>query len=162
MPATAYLLAWNPKRAPWKARSGILRRVRCEGYAEFPWSVAAKSVEPGDRMFFIRLGLPPRGIFASGVAVSRPYSAPHWDPSKWESGQRIRLVDLRIDRMLDPDTEEILPRSALDAPAFNVMHWNTQSSGIHVPAPVAWALEDAWYGHLNRLGNNAGESGLPL
>ena len=48
MPATAYLLAWNPKRAPWKARSGILRRVRCEGYAEFPWTVAAKSVEPGN------------------------------------------------------------------------------------------------------------------
>lgn len=162
MPATTYLLAWNPRRAPWKARSGILRRVRCKGCAEFPWTVAAKSVEPGDRMFFIRLGLPPRGIFASGVAVSPPYAAPHWDSLKRQSGKHIRLVDLRIDRMLDPDTEELLPRSALDAPAFSPMHWNTQSSGIHVPAQVAWALEDAWDSHLSTLGDNSGGSGLPL
>lgn len=153
MPAVTYLLAWNPKRAPWKARRGIVRRVRREGYAEFPWTTAAKSIEPGDRVFFIRLGLAPRGIFASGVAVSRPYPAPHWDPVKQESGKHIRLVDLWIDKMLDPDAEEILPMAALDAPDLKTMHWNTQSSGIHIPAPVAWALEAAWEGHLKLVTN---------
>ena len=47
-----------------------------EGKLEEDWSVAShKTIKPGDRAFVVRVGVEPKGIFASGIISSEPFLA---------------------------------------------------------------------------------------
>ena len=64
----------------------------------------------------------------------------------------VRIVDIRLDSMIDTDTEPLLDKSRLQEAPLDTMHWSTQSSGIHIPVPVAQALEYLWELHIQQLG----------
>lgn len=148
----SYLVSWNPRRSEWAARKYLIRDIRKKGFASSSWTVASKDVWPGDRIFFIRLGKKPLGIFAAGNAISHPYLSPHWDKVKKKQGKLIRTVDIRLDSMIDTDTEPLLDKSRLQQAPLDRMHWSTQSSGIHIPVSVARALEDLWELHIQQVG----------
>lgn len=147
-----YLLAWNPKRAPWRERTELLRRIEAGQPAVTSWGMLSKSIRPGDRVFLIRLGVPPRGIIASGSAVSGAYLTPHWDPEKRRQGKSSRCVDIALSRLLDTDAAPPLSVDDLNEPPLDEMHWRIQGSGVMIPAHVAAALESRWLAHLERTG----------
>lgn len=135
-----YLLTWNPNKWWWwdddegeEAAAASFMQVR-------DWSCVSKSVVAGDRVFLLRQGKEPRGIFAAGVATSSPYPAENWDGS----GREKQFVGVRWDPAQRSSLDPILSRAALDTPALRDMHWGTQSSGIAIPDRVASALETAW------------------
>ena len=109
------------------------------------WSCAhSTQIREGDRLFLIRQGEEPRGIFASGLSDSDWYEALHWDETKARAGVTTHYVDVRFDVLLNPKERPILAREFLDAPPFSDQHWDTQSSGISIREHVAVALEEEW------------------
>ncbi len=139
---STYLLTWNPNRWNWTDLVLTAHRVREEGSAVVQWSCGnTRKIEAGDRVFLLRQGVEPRGIVASGTVIEPPYEDVHWD----ESAPKPALyVDVELDALLDPDSEDVLPRELLNEPPFSAMHWNAQSSGTTIPAHVAAALTEAW------------------
>lgn len=137
-----YLLTWNPKRWPWDYLSEAADRVAEDGTFRDRWSCGTtRRIERGDRVFLLRQGMEPRGIIASGTVATAPYEAEHWDPERMEPGL---FVDVDFDALRDPETDPILPREHLDDPEFADVYWNTQRSGILIPAHVAPVLEREW------------------
>jgi 5-methylcytosine-specific restriction protein A len=104
------------------------------------WSCArSKQIRKGDRLFMLRQGKEPRGIFASGWATTDWY-----EHANWRGPGYCHYIDFVYDKLLDPAADLILPREALRP--LGRMHWDTQMSGVRIPDPVARALEKMWSG----------------
>ncbi len=142
----SFLFAWNPKVWPWNDLPLAISEIRERGFIVQRWACGSrKQVRQGDRVFLIRLGLEPKGIFGSGVVVSKPYRAPHYVPEKARAGRMAWRVDVRFDKLLDPEQEAIIPREQLVYEAqFATMHWDTQMSGVSIPEAIANVLEEHW------------------
>ncbi len=141
---TTYLLAWNPKRCQWDDLAKTSDAVKA-GETFITWSCGnSKRIQKGDRVFLIRLGEQPKGIFASGIVTIGSHEGLHWDDKKAAFGETCMFVKVCLDTLLDPESETILPRELLDEARFSGMHWDTQMSGVRVPEPVATELEKVW------------------
>ncbi len=146
---STYLLTWNPNRWAWTDLDGAVYRVREEGSVLRRWSCGnTRKTEAGDRVFLLRQGVEPRGIMASGTVIEPPYEDLHWDINV---SKLALYVDVEFDALLNPESDDILPRELLEEPPFSGMHWNTQSSGTTIPENVASALEEAWSELLDGL-----------
>ncbi len=136
-----YLLTWNPKRWYWEDLQDCIKTVKKEGCYSSNWSCGCnKKIKTGDRLFMIRLGEEPRGIFASGWAESDFYEGEHWNP---ESEKAALYIDIRLDVLLDVEHEPIFPRTQLKS-MFPNMHWDAQSSGTTIRPEVTVKLESEW------------------
>src|ERR1700733_16294659 len=108
-----YLLTWNPIRTPrsWAEEAAMI--AEGTSYTE-GWSTGKrKHMQPGDRLFLLKQGKEPRGIMASGKAVSDVYQGAHWDDELSLTGETTLYLDVEFDRILDPESEEILHLSLL-------------------------------------------------
>lgn len=144
---TTYLLAWNAERWPWSDLPEMAAAVRAGETVSTRWGWGcghSKRLQAGDRAFLIRLGKRPKGIVASGIIVKGSFEALHWDEAYAAVGRTMRYVEVQLDRLLEPGIDRILPRDLLKAPPLGEMHWDTQMSGIRIPAPVASGLEEIW------------------
>ena len=140
-----FLLTWNPNKWHWRDMAADIHRCQSEGYLDDRWSCGRnKHIQPGDRVFLLRQGQEPRGLIASGRATSPVFEAPHWGGDDATRSPIARYVSVRFDVLLDPDREPIFRREWLDAGPFVGVHWNTQVSGISIPAPIARTLELEW------------------
>ena len=141
-----YLLTWNPKRSNWDNDIGEMAdAVKNGGTTETTWSCGnTKSIQEGDRIFFIQLGVSKKGIFASGKAIKGSYEDSHWETERAERGETCRFIKVQFDRLLDPDCDTILSREILKLPPFDSVHWDTQASGIRIADSVAIELEKLW------------------
>jgi 5-methylcytosine-specific restriction protein A len=141
-----YLLVWNPNRWPWADLPEVVKRVGRGEPVIRRWSCGSnKRIVIGDRVFLMRLGREPRGIFASGAVVDEPFEAVHWQPEKAKLGRKARYVRFQFDALLDPENEPILWRERLKSEApFSAAHWDTRSSGIRIADDVAGELEKVW------------------
>jgi len=143
---SSYLLAWNPDRWEWTDLESLVSTFRRGEIVRESWSCGRnKRITTGDRVFFIKLGKEPRGIFGYGTVTRPSYEDVHWsDPNKTS-----QYVGYQIDSIVNPETEPILPRSRLDEEPFASVHWSTQSSGISIPDDVALALHQEWLQFVN-------------
>ena len=140
-----YLLAWNPKRWEWEDIDKMSHDVKMGLPISTRWSCGnSKRIKRGDRVFLIRLGKEPKGIFASGIVTVGSYEGIHWDELKRAKGEKGLFVDVRFDTLLNPETETILPRAILDGPLFSTMHWDTQMSGVAIKDEIVLELEHIW------------------
>lgn len=143
-----YLLTWNPKRWNWENLQDQIDELNKQGFFIGRWSVGvSKRIKQGDRLFLIRLGKEPKGIIGSGWAESDFYEDDHWDNEKYENGESANYVDVRFDKLLNPDFEAVLPRKELNH--LGKMHWDSQSSGVNIPDDVAYRLENEWADFLD-------------
>ncbi|MFN2277653.1 MAG: hypothetical protein ACK2UR_08590, partial [Candidatus Promineifilaceae bacterium] len=103
-----------------------------------------KHIRPGDRLFLLKQGAEPRGLFASGSAVSEPFSALHWDEEKAALGVHATYVVMQFETLLIPE-DTILRRDLLKGhPILSQQHWDTQVSGIAIKTAVLPELERFW------------------
>lgn len=146
----AYLLVWNPKRWHWWDELGDSFDKVGKHY-EGNWSSGnSKSIRKGDRVFLIRLGKEPRGIVASGYALSSPEEGKHWDESIGRTRRKARYISIRLDTLLNPAREKILYRSQLNKGILAKMNWDSRACGVRIPDDVAAELEVAWGRLLNK------------
>jgi len=136
----AFLLTWSPERFAWEDLPRMARRVRGGRRVRDRWSCArSKQIRRGARLFMLRQGREPRGIFASGWAITDWYEGPNWRGPGY-----CHYLDLVYDVLLDPARDPILPREALRSGKLARMHWDTQSSGVGIPDDVVAELERTW------------------
>ncbi len=141
-----YLLAWNPNRWHWSDLTDVVEKVGRGEPVVRRWSCGrSRRIVRGDRVFLMRLGQQPRGIFGSGTVVVEPYEDIHWEPEKARIGKKTVFLKFRFDALLDPEQEPILWRERLKSEApFSRVHWDTQISGIRIPDEIAIELEKVW------------------
>lgn len=143
----AYLLTWNSSRWPWTELAQEAQRAAAGEMITSRWGCGRnKHIQPGDRLFLLKQGAEPRGIFASGSAVSKTFSAPHWDIQKAALGMPANYVVMQFDTLLIPE-ETILRRDFLKGhPLLGQQNWDTQVSGIAIKTAVLPELEKLWRG----------------
>jgi 5-methylcytosine-specific restriction protein A len=146
MTMATYLLIWNPNRWTWEVEDvqRDIAQLEKVGHIEgFRWSAGTnyRQIEAGDRLFLIRLGSEPRGIFLSGFAKGYAYKAAHWDSSK---SKRAWYVDVEVDVLLNPyDEKSILSYEELEAISTG-QRWSPPASGERIKDEVAAKLEVEW------------------
>lgn len=138
-----FLLAWNPKRWEWDDIESM-RNQLSKGFEVYRnWSCRSSKVQAGDRVFIIRLGEKPKGIFASGVVEKGSHLGPHWE---LKEKRQINYVTISFNKLINPEIDGVnmLFREELEDKKFQPMHWSTQMSGVRIPDKVADHLVDAW------------------
>lgn len=148
---STFLLAWNPKRWAWTDLATVAQQVKNGQTVNLTWGCGtSQQLQAGDRAFFIRLGVAPRGIFAAGHIRKSAYPDSPWDESKAHTSRVGFAVEVTLETLLDPAVDTILPRALLNAPPFAAMHWDTRMSGVRIPAEVAAELEKVWAGFAKK------------
>jgi uncharacterized protein DUF6438 len=147
--APTYLLTWNPDKAyKWEDLQDCIDDVREHGFYATAWSCGRNpKITAGDRVFMMRQGhgsRERRGVFASGWAMSDVYEQEHWDPAEARKGKLALYVPIRLDVLLDSDSEPILPRSVLREDPLAGGPWDARSGGVAIPDEIANELEKEW------------------
>lgn len=147
-----FLLTWNPRNWAWDDLDEMVARTARGEPVEDHWSCGnTRRIRTGDRLFLMRQGVEPRGIMAAAWARSATYEGPHWDEARRDRGDTALRVDLRFDRILHPDLDEILTLDRLgDGPLASV-NWATPASGIQIREGTA-ELERLWAGLVGIYG----------
>lgn len=144
-----YLLTFNPEKAyKWEDLRDCIDDVRDHGFHSTSWSCGRnRKISAGDRVFMMRQGHSSgerRGIFASGWATSDVYQQEHWDEAEARKGKLALYVPIRLYVLLDPDAEEILPRSLLKEDPLAGGPWDARTGGVEIPGEIAAGLEREW------------------
>lgn len=145
-----YLLTWNPDNWNEWNIDDLIIILNQTGICRFDWSCGVtKSIQPNDRLFLIRLGKEPKGICASGFAISNVYKDKHYrDPNKTANN-----IICEFDILLNPEKEKILEMDVLKFGILSEQHWSTQSSGILIKPNLVEELEKVWF-DFNLKSNN--------
>lgn len=99
--ASTYLMTWNPTISPIADYDQIVRDANSAKGCKLSWSCGnTKRIEPGDRLFFFRQGLHPKGIIGDGYALSHPYPDQAWNA---DSKSETHYVDVRWDYLIHAD-----------------------------------------------------------
>lgn len=149
---STYLLTWNPRKWHWANLEECVAETRAFGELLEPWSCGrSKRIKTGDRVFLNRQGVEPKGIMASGTAVSDVFEENHWDSAMALRGRSTYYVEVEWEIIIDPEKELLLQRETLrkDFPQVN---WDTQMSGIRIDDTIVERLEENWNSHVARLG----------
>jgi len=142
----AYLFGWNPVKFKWDDIDDDIKQLSETGNLEDNWSVAShKTIKPGDRAYIARVGLEPKGIFASGYVASEPYIA-------FRKGRHYHRITIKIDVLLNPDKQPILSLDILKTGNLAAQTWTPQASGISIRPQLADELEGVWLDFLDTGG----------
>ena len=137
-----YLFAWNPKLWPWDELPAEQRKLRRRGHLDTQWSAGrVRHIEVGSRAFFMRLGVPPKGIIGAGFTLTEPQPGPHWLPARAAAGVITQFIQLRLDSMY---TLPLVTAEDLAKPPFSRFRWTIRASGVRIPSTLADALENLW------------------
>jgi hypothetical protein len=144
-----YLLTWNPDKAyKWEDLQDCMDDVRDHGFYATAWSCGRnRRITAGDRVFMMRQGHGSgerRGVFASGWATSDVYEQEHWDETEARKGKLALYVPIRLDVLLDSDSEPILSRSVLREDPLAGGSWDARTGGVAIPHEIATELEKEW------------------
>ncbi len=142
----AYLFGWNPLKFEWADLEDDIKTLADTGRLEDNWSVIShKSIQPGDRAFIVRVGVEPKGIFASGIIASDAYPA-------FRNGRHYYRVTVAMDVLLNPDKEPILTLDILKTGNLSAQTWTPQASGISIRPELVDELEGVWQDFLETGG----------
>ena len=106
--------------------------------------VSHKTIQPGDRAYIVRVGVEPKGIFASGVISSEPYLA-------FRKGRHYYRIEIAIDVLLNPGKEQILSLDILKTGNLAAQTWTPQASGISIRPQLVDELEAVWLNFLDSI-----------
>lgn len=139
----AYLFGWNPVKFAWDDLDEDIKKLSAGEKLEDNWSVAShKTIKPGDRASIVRVGLEPKGIFASGYITSEPYLA-------LRKGRTYYRIAITFDVLLNPDKEAILTLDILKTGNLAAQTWTPQASGISIRPELVDELEGVWMDFLS-------------
>ena len=138
----AYLFGWNPIKFAWEDIDKDIKHIAATGKFEDNWSVVShKTIQPGDRAYIVRVGVEPKGIFASGIIVSDPYVA-------FSKGRHYYRVTIALYILLNPDKEPVLTLDILKTGNLATQTWTPQASGISIRPELVDELEGVWQDFL--------------
>jgi len=137
-----YLFSFNPVYWNWPEMPADLRKLARRGHFDTNWSCGRhRNIEPGSRAFLVRVGVPPKGIFGSGVTLIPPAPRPHWMKAKRAAGITSNYTTLRLEALFPLP---LVTFDELEEPPFGRFRWGIRSSGTYLPESIADALEELW------------------
>jgi 5-methylcytosine-specific restriction enzyme A len=144
-----YMLTWNPETWQWDNLDREAAATVGGEPVERRWSTGnTKRVVPGDRVFLLKQGDPPRGIIASGTAVSEVTEDRHYVEERALKGDRSNYVKVKFDLILNPRTRDPWsPSDEADSTLAGV-RWDAPASGFEIPADAATMIDAAWRTHV--------------
>jgi hypothetical protein len=138
-----FLFSWNPFKFEWPEIADESRMVRNGEKVTDSWTCSShKRIKVGDRAFIAIVGIPQRGIFASGYITSEPFRGLS------RNGKPNYRVLIGLDMLLDPFNENILPLGLLKMGAMAKQLWTPQASGITINPEITPGLELLWQDFL--------------
>jgi len=141
----AYLFGWNPVKFAWDDLDEDIKKLSAGEVLEDNWSVVShKTIKPGDRAYIVRVGLEPKGIFASGYITSEPYLA-------LRKGRTYYRIAITFDVLLNPDKEPVLTLDILKTGNLAAQTWTPQASGISIKPELVDELEGVWMDFLSEF-----------
>lgn len=139
----AYLFGWNPAKWKWEDLDKDIETLAKSGELVDNWSVVShKTIQPGDRAYIVRLGVEPRGIFASGFVSTKPYPAER-------NGRSYYRISISLEVLLNPGKQPILGMDKLKSGNLAEQNWTPQASGISIRPQIADELESVWHSFLD-------------
>ena len=154
-----FLFGMNPKLWQWTDLAADQRKLARKGFLDIEWSSGrARQIEPGSRAFMIRLGVPPKGLFASGVTLEWPTEGPHWRAEKIAAGIPGLRVKIRLETLFDLP---IVTFDDLEKPPFRRYRWSVRQSGTRVPSTLADEVEALWEARVNAIKSANDRAGSP-
>ena len=140
-----YLFLWNPKKWTWTTLEQDIEQVDLTGRCSQRWSCGnTKSIQPGDRIFLLKVGTEPKGIIAAGFATSKPFYEKHWSGENKDT----LYIDVDFEVLLNPDQEPILTVDILKTGNLAQQNWRPMASGISVRPELVDELEAVWFDFL--------------
>jgi 5-methylcytosine-specific restriction protein A len=137
-----YVFAWNPRLWGWPERARERRAIARRGHADIEWACGrTRAIEPGSRAFFVRLGVPPKGLIGAGYTLSAPWEDVHWLADKAANGATTHYLRLRLEFLQDTP---LITLDELAHPPFRRFRWAVRQSGTRMPSSIADALEPWW------------------
>lgn len=154
---STYLFAWNPKLWGWPELGRERGRIARRGHVDIEWACGRiRAIDPGSRAFFVRVGVPPKGLIASGYTLTAPRADVHWLARRAKQGTITHYLRIRLEFLDD------LPLIGLDElahPPFGRYRWAVRQSGTRVPSAIADRLEPWWEERV--LASRATSAGPP-
>ncbi|MFO1281600.1 MAG: hypothetical protein U1F51_03900 [Burkholderiales bacterium] len=139
---STHLFAWNPAIWNWPELGDDLATLGRRGHLDTRWSCGRfRHIEPGSRAFLVRLGVPPKGIFGSGVVQTAPVEDTHWMASKAAAGKPALYVTLRLEALFD---HPLITFDEFEAAPWRRFRWGVRASGTRLPGSLADLLEPWW------------------
>jgi hypothetical protein len=143
----AYLFGWNPLKFEWADLDEDIKKLSDTGTLTDNWSVVShKTIQPNDRAYIVRVGVEPKGIFASGFISSEPYIA-------FRKGRHYYRIEISFDVLLNPAKENILTLDILKTGNLAMQTWTPQASGISIRPQLVDELEGVWLDFLETKNN---------
>ena len=153
-----YLMTWNPNNFDWTDEHTRVVVSSLDAGVPFESNCSTgsrKNIEPGDRLFFMKLGVKSKGIYASGRATSGVYQDAHYDDDRAEAGDEANYVKFTYDEFFDPLEGPPLTHDVLYQHFPGDDRWSPQGSGTQIPTDIEVSLEELWQKHLNEGGKNS-------
>lgn len=142
------IVTWNPNEWPNEEYSQEVAAIAAGSIVHGRWSTGVRrsGIEPGDRVFFLRQGVEPRGIIGSGTASSRIFQGDHWSDDR--ARDIANYVFIEWDTLVMP--EDGIPHAELVARLPAGGEWRPQGSGWVLPPALSADLEQLWAEHLGQ------------
>jgi hypothetical protein len=94
---TAFLLTWKENIWPHENIVRMVEQLRTQGYVDEPWRISSyRMARPGDRVWVLRQGPGPKGIFGSGHINGAPTLGPA------AGGEMRMMAPVRFASLVDP------------------------------------------------------------
>jgi 5-methylcytosine-specific restriction protein A len=139
---STYIFAWNPKLWGWPELPDDIARLRRRGHIDIEWACGrTRAIEPGSRAFFVRLGVPPKGLIGSGYTMTAPVTRAPWRREKLAKGGTTNYLWLRLEYLTDTP---LILFDELARPPFSRFRWAVRQSGMRLPSSIADVLEPWW------------------
>lgn len=142
-----FLLTWNPTRHDGESVMAAAHRYADgDSRTSDDWSTTrTRGYGEDDRVYLVAVGVPERGIIASGIVLDpEVYGKDHWSGD----GTSANYIQIEWDAAVFLD--QTLPVSELLELGPDV-RWTPQGGGVLLDPTIADAVEDAWAKHLESL-----------
>ena len=141
-----WLLNWNSHVYNWEAEEEqfnyhtAISNIKNNGAFVTDWRCRTKQVKIGDRVFLIKLGQNPKGIFATGYAVSNTFESEYIGDDGLT--YKANFIDICLTEFLDYHTDNLISMELLKQ-KFPNQQWSPQGSGISIkPNAAKWLIEN--------------------
>jgi hypothetical protein len=133
---TAFLLTWKESGWPHENIERMVRALDTQGHVDEPWRIAAHNMaKPGDRVWALRQGRGPKGIFGAGHILAPPALG------EAGNGETRWMAPVRFEAFVDPLQNLLIGEDAV-AGILRPTQLRAQASGYPMDDEQSAALEE--------------------
>jgi hypothetical protein len=133
---TAFLMTWKETGWPHENILRMISTLERDGYVDEPWRIAAhKMAKAGDRVWVLKQGRGPKGVFGVG-GITGPAA-----PGDAGNGKTQQMAPIRFEALVDPKQRFLIGEDAVRR-VLTPTQLNAQASGYPLQEAQAAAFEE--------------------